>query len=103
MTTANLRLMKQIPEELGIDFSLRLPGSMDVITTEEQYKHLQVAVAAEQEAGIDVELIDGPAARSIMPALSPDILGAAYVEDRGHLWPFALVNGMDDAAVRFGA
>jgi len=103
MTTANLKLMKQIPEELGIDFSLRLPGSMDVITTEEQYKHLQVAVAAEQEAGIDVELIDGPAARSIMPALSPDILGAAYVEDRGHLWPFALVNGMADAAVRFGA
>jgi glycine/D-amino acid oxidase-like deaminating enzyme len=103
LTTANLALMKQIPIELGIDFSLRLPGSMDVITTEEQYRHLQAAVAAEQEAGIEVELIDGPAARSIMPALSPDILGAAYVEDRGHIWPFALVNGMADAAARFGA
>lgn len=103
LTTANLRLLKQIPEELGIDFSLRLPGSMDVITTEEQYRHLQVAVAVEQEAGIEVELIDGPAARSIMPALSPEILGAAYVEDRGHIWPFALVNGMADAAARFGA
>ncbi len=103
LTTANFKLLKQIPDELGIDFSLRLPGSMDVITTEEQYRHLQAAVAAEQEAGIEVELIDGPAARSIMPALAPDILGAAYVEDRGHIWPFALVNGMADAAARFGA
>lgn len=103
LTSANLRLLKQYPDELEIDFSLRLPGNMDVITTEEQYRHLQAAVAAELESGIEAELIDGPAARSIMPALSPHILGAAYFEDRGHLWPFALVNGMADAAVRFGA
>jgi len=94
LTTANLRLLKGLPDELGTGFELRLPGTMDVITTEEQYAHLQAAVAIEREGGIDIELIDGPAARSIMPALSPDVLGAAYAEDRGHLWPFALVNGM---------
>lgn len=103
LTTANLRLLKRLPHELGVDFSLRLPGTMDVITTEEQYAHLEKAVAVEQAAGIEIELIDGPAARSIMPALSPAILGAAYAEDRGHLWPFALVNGMADAAARHGA
>ena len=103
LTTANLRLLKGLPDELGTGFELRLPGTMDVITTEEQYAHLQAAVAIEREGGIDIELIDGPAARSIMPALSPDVLGAAYAEDRGHLWPFALVNGMADAAARNGA
>lgn len=102
LTTANLRLLKELPDELGVDFSLHLPGSMDVITTEEQYAHLERAVALEQEAGIEVELIDGPAARSIMPALSPHILGAAFMEDRGHLWPFALVNAMADAAALHG-
>ncbi len=103
LTTANLRLLKGLPDELGTGFELRLPGTMDVITTQEQYAHLRAAVAIEREAGIDIELIDGPAARSIMPALAPDVLGAAYAEDRGHLWPFALVNGMADAAVRNGA
>lgn len=103
LTTANLRLMKELPAELGTDFSLRLPGTMDVITTEEQYAHLKSAVPLEQEAGIEIELLDGPAARSIMPALAPDILGAAYAEERGHLWPFALVTAMADAAVRHGA
>jgi sarcosine oxidase subunit beta len=48
-------------------------------------------------------LLDSESARSIMPSLSPRILGAAYTRDRGHLWPFALVTGMADAAAREGA
>ena len=58
LTTANLALVKTLAEELGKDFELRLPGTMDVITTQEQFAHLQRAVAAEREAGIDVELLD---------------------------------------------
>jgi glycine/D-amino acid oxidase-like deaminating enzyme len=76
---------------------------MDVITTPEQLAHLEEAVFTEQEAGIDIELIGTEAAREVMPALSPEILGAAYARDRGHLWPFSLVTGMADAAVRHGA
>jgi glycine/D-amino acid oxidase-like deaminating enzyme len=103
LTTANLKLIKTFPDELGRDFELRLSGSMNVITTAEQMTHLEHAVAAEREAGIDVELLDAEAARAVMPALSPDILGVAYTRDRGHLWPFALVNGLADAAAREGA
>ena len=44
-----------------------------------------------------------PPPASIMPSLSPRILGATYARDRGHLWPFALVTGMADAAARAGA
>lgn len=103
LTTSNLRLLKTLPEELGKDFELRMTGTVDVITTEEQYAHLKSAVATEREAGIDIELVDAMTARTIMPALSPEILGAAYAADRGHLWPFALVTAMADAAVRHGA
>src|SRR4051812_14189956 len=103
LTTANLRLMKNLAEELERDFELRLSGTMDVITTAEQMTHLQHAVAEEREAGIDIELLSTDDARSIMPALSPSILGAAYAKDRGHLWPFALVSALADAAVRHGA
>jgi sarcosine oxidase subunit beta len=102
LTTANLHLLKSLASELDRDFELRLTGTMDIITAPEQLAHLERAVALEREAGIDIELIDADAARAIVPALSPGILGAAYARDRGHLWPFALVTGMADAAVRHG-
>lgn len=103
LTTANLRLMKTLAEELERDFELRLTGTMDVITTPEQLAHLQHAVSEEREAGIDIELLDIDDTRAIMPALSPSILGGAYARDRGHLWPFALVSAMADAAVSRGS
>jgi glycine/D-amino acid oxidase-like deaminating enzyme len=103
LTQANFRQLQTLQDELGVDFALRCTGSIDVITTPEQHAHLEHAVAAQRAAGIDCELLDSAAARAIMPALSPDILGAAYTRDRGHLWPFALVTGMADAAVRDGA
>ena len=103
LTTENFRLMQTLPDELERDFELRLTGSMDVITTPAQLAHLEHAVAVERAAGIDIELLDAAAARAIMPALSPRILGAAYARDRGHLWPFALVTAMADAAARAGA
>lgn len=103
LTMANLRLMQDLAAELGRNFELRMPGSLDIITTEEQYAHLAEAVAIEQDAGMEIELIDAAAARSVMPALSPHILGAAYAEDRGHFWPFALVTATADAAARHGA
>jgi glycine/D-amino acid oxidase-like deaminating enzyme len=103
LTTANLRAMQTLPEEIGTDFELHMTGSLDVITTPEQFAHLEHAVQTERDAGIALELVHRDAAREIMPALTPDILGAAYTRDRGHLWPFALVTGMADAAARTGA
>jgi sarcosine oxidase subunit beta len=103
LTTANLRALQTLPEELGADFELRLTGRMDVITTAEQFAHLEQAVATERDGGLAIGLLDRDAAREILPALSPAILGAAYAPDWGHLWPFALVTGMADAAARNGA
>ena len=103
ITSANLQLLKSLHDELDKDFELRLPGSMDVITTPEQMAHVKETLITKREAGSDVELLDRENARSIMPSLSPRILGASFARDRGHLWPFALVTGMADAAAREGA
>ncbi|MFN8593767.1 MAG: FAD-binding oxidoreductase [Thermomicrobiales bacterium] len=103
LTTENLRMLKALSDELETGFELRLTGTLDVITNGAQLAHLERAVAAEQEAGIGIELLDRDEARRVMPALAPDILGAAYAPDRGHLWPFTLVNAMADAASRHGA
>ena len=103
LTTANLRALLTLHEEIDTDFELRITGTMDVITTEEQWAHLARAVEAERDAGIAIELVDRDAAREFMPALAAEILGAAFTSDRGHLWPFALVTGMAAAARRHGA
>jgi sarcosine oxidase subunit beta len=103
ITSANLQLLKTLDDELDKDFELRLPGSMDVLTTPEQLAHAKETVTTKQMAGSEVELIDAATTRSIMPSLSPRILGATYARDRGHLWPFALVTGLADAASRAGA
>jgi len=103
ITSANLDLMRQLPEELGADFELRLPGTLDVATTVEQYDHLAESTAVQQANGINVEMMDRTQAQSVMPALSDAILGAQYAHGRGHLWPFGLVHAFAAAAQRHGA
>lgn len=103
LTRENLRLLRRVPDELEADIELRLPGTLDVITTAEQHAHLATAVAEQRAAGLDVRLLDREEARDLMPALSPAILGAAYAAERGHLWPFALVHAFAAAARRHGA
>lgn len=103
LTRVNLAILRGLPDELGADIELRLPGTLDVITTPEQHDHLAASVAEQRAAGIEIALLDRDEARAMMPALAPSILGAAYAAERGHLWPFALVHAFADAARRHGA
>ncbi|HEV2109386.1 MAG TPA: FAD-binding oxidoreductase [Thermomicrobiales bacterium] len=103
LTVANLALMRTLEDELGVDIQLRLPGTLDIATTPEQYRDLAVGVEAQRAMGSEVHLLDTHEARKLMPALTPDILGAEFAPGRGHLWPFALVHAFADAARRLGA
>src|SRR5262245_30058951 len=58
LTKANFALLQTLPEELGADFSLRLPGTIDVATSPEEWAHLQAAAEARKAAGIEVRLLD---------------------------------------------
>jgi len=103
ITKTNLEMLKVLDTELETDFQLVLPGTLDIITTEDELAHLQPSVAEQQQAGIPIELLGPEQARDIMPLLRHDVLGAAYAPGRGHLWPFALVHGFANAARRHGA
>ena len=102
VTSANLELMRKLPEELGADFELTLPGTLDVATTEEQFKHLVESTEVQRASGPEVEMMDRHQAQSVMPALSDAILGAQFARGRGHLWPFGLVHAFAAAAGRLG-
>ncbi|MDP9473580.1 MAG: FAD-binding oxidoreductase, partial [Chloroflexota bacterium] len=54
LTAANLALMRDLLQELGADFELRLPGTLDVATTPEQHAHLVESVRDQQASGQDV-------------------------------------------------
>jgi glycine/D-amino acid oxidase-like deaminating enzyme len=103
LTAANLALVQRLPDELGVDFELRQPGTLNVATTPEQAEHLKASAVQQRAAGLDVAWLDRDEARSLMPALTDAILGAEYTRDAGHLWPFALVNGFAAAAKRHRA
>src|SRR3954453_16553044 len=44
LTSANLEMLRQLPEELEADFELRLPGTLDIATTEVHVEHLKRSV-----------------------------------------------------------
>lgn len=100
----NLRMLRdELPRELGDDFSLRLPGTLDVATTEEQYEHLVATTREAQAAGADVRMLDPVEVRSMVPVVSDRILGAKFAPSSGHLWPFALVHALANGARSYGA
>lgn len=103
ITSANLNMVKSLAEELETDFELRLPGTLNVATTEAQWEHLQASYREQKAAGLNVDLLDGYETRQVMPALSESILGSEFGRDPGHLWPFKLVHGFANAARRLGA
>jgi glycine/D-amino acid oxidase-like deaminating enzyme len=103
LTTANLEMIRRLPEEFDADFELRLPGTLDVATTEAHVEHLKRSVELQCAAGLDVHWLDARQTKSMMPALSDDILGAEYKPGMGHLWPFALVHAFANAARRHDA
>ncbi|MDQ2683008.1 MAG: FAD-binding oxidoreductase [Chloroflexota bacterium] len=103
LTSANFAMLKGLAEELETDFELRLPGTLNVATTEAMWLHLTESVERQRAAGLDVELLDAAETRKLMPALTTDILGSELSRNAGHLWPFRLVHGFANAARRLGA
>ncbi|MFL5758985.1 MAG: NAD(P)/FAD-dependent oxidoreductase [Thermomicrobiales bacterium] len=103
LTSANLAMLRELPDELDADFELRLPGAVDLATTEAQVEHLRRSIALQRAAGLDVHWLDGQETRALLPAVSDAILGAEFKAGVGHLWPFALVHGLANAARRHGA
>lgn len=103
LTTENLRMLREdLARELDDDFSLQLPGALDIATTEEQYAHLAETVERQREYGMDVELLDPVEVRDLVPVASETILGAKFSRGNGHLWPFQLVHALANGARSYG-
>ena len=104
LTSENFRMIREdLREELRDDFDLRITGSVDIAQNEEQWAYLQESMRRMEGLDVDVELLDGPQLRELIPVASEHLLGAKYAKQGGHLWPFKLVNGQAEGAREFGA
>jgi sarcosine oxidase subunit beta len=104
LTAENLRLLRdELPAELGDDFDLRLPGTLDIATTEEQWQHHVETTSALRGMDISVRLLDRYELKQLVPAVADHVLGATFAELAGHHWPFKIVHGLAAGARRYGA
>ncbi len=103
ITSANWRMLQELPQELGIDFQLRKSGTIEIAQTKLQWDHMVERCQIERDAGAGPELLDMHETRKLMPAVTEEIYGSKYTRSSGHIWPFALVNGFANAASRLGA
>jgi sarcosine oxidase subunit beta len=103
MTSANWKMLQELPQELGVDFQLRKSGSVEIAQISAQWDHMVERCQIERDAGAGPELLDMQETRKLMPAVTEEIYGSKYTRSSGHVWPFALVDGFANTAARLGA
>ena len=97
-TVANFAMLRMMEKELDADFQFRLSGGMEIVTEPGAVADLAESAAALRQAGWHADLLDGDAARSLVPALGPRVLAARYVAESGHLMPMQLAYAFARAA-----
>ncbi|AJP71655.1 NAD(P)/FAD-dependent oxidoreductase [Sphingomonas hengshuiensis] len=92
-----------IEDALGVDLHVSMRGGLMVAETAGEVALLERKAAVEAQQGLSVETLDGDAARSIAPYLSPAILAANFSRDEGHSDPRILTPALAAAAQAAGA
>lgn len=87
--------------EAGVEY--QQAGGLMVAETEEQAADLKAKGEWEAAAGISTELLDGAAAREVLPALGPTILAATWCPLDGYANPLLVTQAYLAAAQRHGA
>lgn len=118
-TLAGVRQSGRDPAELAfarlaVDIWQTLDAHLDALTGYRQGGNLRLArteaeadiirdlVTSQAQAGLAMELLDGPAARLVAPVLSEDILMASWCSSDGHADPVATIEAFRGAAERTG-
>jgi sarcosine oxidase subunit beta len=102
LARAAVAIWQDLDARLDCATGYRQGGNLRLARTEAEAETIRALVTAQTEAGLPMELLDGPAARQIAPPLSEDILLASWCPSDGHADPIATVEGFRRAAERAG-
>ena len=98
-----------LEEELHGALDLHITGGLMVAETEEELRLLHDKSVIEEQAGLDVRVLEGDELRSFAPYLADDLLGATFCAQEGHADParatplFALRAAQAGAVIRVHA
>jgi len=95
--------LEDLPEELGVDFGLRLRGGLTYFTTEAQAVVMREFVERRTADGVPMQLLDGNEARELAPILPDSVLGATFCPLDAQIDPRRFVRAFALAAQRYGA
>lgn len=102
-TRKSAELLAQAAEELGRPIEFVRGGRFMLAYSPAQWITVQEFATTRRREGIEVELLSGPEARRLEPALGPSLVGVANVPGDGHVNPFLLTHAYATAARRRGA
>jgi len=94
------RYSVELYEKLG---AFERVGSLRLASSPEQLRELERTASRARAIGLDAGVISAVAARTIMPAISPESLhGAVHIPGDGHLDPHTATHAVADAARALG-
>jgi sarcosine oxidase subunit beta len=102
LASKSLDLLDDLYDQLDQQFEYEHSGSLLVASSEAEMNVVKDMVITLHGLGLDVQLVDGDEARSIMPVLGPTAIGASYSPRDAILNPLKLVSAYAAAARRLG-
>jgi len=103
LALASAKRYQHLAEELAADIEYVNRGGLIIIEKEPERETVEYLVDRQQKAGLDVRLLDQEQACDLEPALSPEILGAAFSPMDSQVNPWHLTFAFIKAARRHGA
>ena len=101
--TASLELFAQLAAELPAEVDFERKGGLFLYRGEPSWREAVATVRAEQEAGIDVGLVEQDELRVLVPAVLPAVVGAVHYRSDGRIIPDRFVRALAAAAAGHGA
>ena len=96
-------LWADLEEELEADVHYRRGGMTACVHQPEALDQLRLRVAAEQEMGLDIRLVEQPELADLVPGISPHIIAGGYCPSDGQADPIRTTAAFAAAAARLGA
>lgn len=93
----------ELEKSLNIDFELKITGGLMVAETDQDMKFLEKKARAEGVQGIGMHIVDKSELSKMAPAISDQMVGAAYCPDEGKINPMLATPAVLSTAQQNGA
>jgi len=99
----SLELWADLDKRLDVPLEYERCGDLRIVETEADVERLRAVAARERETGLGLEWVEGQALRSLVPALSPRVIGGTFCPTGGQANPLLVAPTFGRRARDLGA